>query len=68
MKLKYEDVIKLAKYLEDKCRCSPIYIQPNHTGTVMVFNVTNTVGEKLTIELYDESYYQLPKVTKSEEL
>ena len=68
MKLKYEDMIKVAKYLEEHCKMSPVYIKPNDRGTAMIFNVTNTKQEKLTITIYDEQYYMNAKIVKEEEL
>jgi 3-hydroxymyristoyl/3-hydroxydecanoyl-(acyl carrier protein) dehydratase len=68
MKLKYEDIIKVAKYLEEHCKLSPVYVNPNDRGTALIINVTNTKQEKLTITIYDEQYYMNAKIVKEEEL
>jgi hypothetical protein len=68
IKLKYDDVVRLTKYLEEKCRQSPVYMEVDHTGVKVSFNVTNTLGEKLTITLHDEKYYANPTIIKSEPL
>jgi hypothetical protein len=68
MKFKYEDIIKVAKYLEENCKLSPVYVKPNERGTALIFSVTNTKQENLTITIYDEAYYMNAKIVKEEEL
>jgi hypothetical protein len=68
MKLKYEDLKKLTDYLEKNCRCAPVIAEPNHIGSAMIFKVTNTLGENLTITLYDDKNYLAPKIVKEENL
>jgi hypothetical protein len=68
MKIKYDDILKVTKYLEENCKMSPVYVEINETKTRLIFNVTNTFGEKLKITLYDEEYYMNAKITKEENL
>lgn len=62
------DVIKLAKYIEEKCKGTPVYLELSPAGKMVMFKLTTVLGDKVTVELYDKDHYMNAKITTTDDL
>lgn len=66
LKIRYEDLDKLAKYLEKNCKGS--YVTVQMSDTKVIFKSSTVVGKEIEISLSDDNYYMLPKIKTEDDL
>lgn len=62
MKLKVDDLVLLASYLDKNCRSGEVDWNIPIGNTFAEIKLSTTVGEERTIRLYAAESYRMPKI------
>lgn len=68
MKLKAEDLIALAAYLDKNCRTGEVSIESAVAHKGLVFKFSNNIGEERIVKLFDVEGHMLPRISFEEQL